>query len=124
MQRKFETRIGAGDETLRFALNARRELQEMGNRTSNDKTLWYEVLGSPPLRKVFEGALGFGTAYGRLPIDRQYEEFTRAAERTLGSSSFEDPPEPEAIDRLVQNYMVLVLLRSAHRQLKTGIAQH
>lgn len=91
---------------LRFALNARRELQEMGNRTSNDKTLWYEVLGSPPLRKVFEGALGFGTAYGRLPIDRQYEEFTRATERTLGSSSFKDPPEPKAIDRLVQNYMV------------------
>lgn len=60
MQREFETRIGAGDEMLRFALNARRELQEIGNRTSNDKTLWYEVLGSPPLRKVFEGALGFG----------------------------------------------------------------
>lgn len=106
VQREFERRIGEGDEMLRFALNARRELQEMGNRTSSDKTLWYEVLGSPPLRKVFEGALGFGTAYGRLPIDRQYEEFTRAAERTFGSSSFKDLSKPETIDRLVQNYMV------------------
>lgn len=106
VQREFERRIGAGDETLRFALNARRELQEMRNRTSSDKTLWYEVLGSPPLRKVFEGALGFGTAYGKLSIDRQYEEFTRAAEGAFGSSSFKDLSQPEAIDRLVQNYMV------------------
>lgn len=106
VQREFERRIGEGDEALRFALNARRELQEMGNRTSSDKTLWYEVLGSPPLRKVFEGALGFGTAYAKLPIDRQYDEFTRAAERTFGSSSFKELSKPETIDRLAQNYMV------------------
>lgn len=106
VQREFERRIGEGDETLRFALNARRELQEMGNRTSSDKTLWYEVLGSPPLRKVFEGALGFSTAYAKLPIDRQYDEFTRAAERTFGSSSFKELSKPETIDRLVKNYMV------------------
>lgn len=106
VQREFERRIGEGDETLRFALNARRELQEMGTRTSSDKTLWYEILGSPPLRKVFEGALGFGTAYGKLPIDRQYEEFTRAAERTFGSSSLKHFTQPDAIDRLVKNYMV------------------
>lgn len=105
VQREFERRIGASDETLRIALNARRELQEMGNRTSSNTTLWYEVLGNPPLRKVFEGAFGFGTAYGKLPIERQYEEFTRAAERTLGSSSFKDLSQPNAIDRLVQNYM-------------------
>ncbi|WP_410219195.1 DUF1217 domain-containing protein [Paracoccus sp. (in: a-proteobacteria)] len=106
VQREFERRIGEGDETLRLALNARRELQEMGNRTSSDKTLWFEVLGNPPLRKVFEGALGFGKAYGQLPIDRQYEEFTRAAERTLGSSSFKDMSKSGSIDRLIQNYMV------------------
>lgn len=106
VQREFERRIGEGDETLRFALNARRELQEMGTRTSSNKTLWFEVLGNPPLRKVFEGAFGFSPTYGRLPIDRQYEEFTRAAERTLGTSSLKDLAKPETIDRLVQNYMV------------------
>ena len=58
------------------------------------------------MRNVFEGAFGFDKAYGRLPIDRQYEEFTRAAERTFGSSSFKDLSQPDAIDRLVQNYMV------------------
>ena len=105
IQREFERRVGQGDETLRFALNARRELGEMGTRTSSNKTLWYEVLGNGPLRKVFEGAFGFGTTYGRLPIDRQYEEFTKAADRTLGSSSFKDLSQPDAIDRLVHNYM-------------------
>lgn len=117
VQREFERRIGQGDETLRFALNARRELQEMGNRTSSDKTLWYEILGNPPLRKVFEGAFGFDKAYGKLPIDRQYEEFTRAAERTLGSSSFKDISQSKSIDRLVQNYM-------ARSQISTSPAQN
>lgn len=105
IQREFERRVGQGDEAMRFALNARRELGEMASRTSTDKTLWYEVLGNPPLRKVFEGAFGFGSAYGRLSVDRQYEEFTKAAERILGSSSFKDISRPETIDRLVNNYM-------------------
>ncbi|MCG6113376.1 MAG: DUF1217 domain-containing protein [Paracoccus sp.] len=116
VQREFERRIGQGDETLRFALNARRELQEMGSRTSSDKTLWYEIIGNPPLRKVFEGAFGFDKNYGKLPIDRQYEEFTRAAERTLGSSSFKDLSQSKTIDRLVQNYMVRSQISTASAQ--------
>ena len=116
IQREFERRVGQGDETLRFALNARRELGEMGTRTSSNKTLWYEVLGNGPLRKVFEGAFGFGTTYGRLPIDRQYEEFTKAAERTLGSSSFKDLSQPDAIDQLVHNYMARSQIATASGQ--------
>ena len=88
----------------------------MGTRTSSNKTLWYEVLGNGPLRKVFEGAFGFGTTYGRLPIDRQYEEFTKAAERTLGSSSFKDLSQPDAIDQLVHNYMARSQIATASGQ--------
>lgn len=105
VQREFERRVGESDENMRLALNATRELQAMQGRTSSDKTLWYEVIGNQPLRKVFEGAFGFGSNYGNLPVDRQLEEFMNAAGRILGSSSFKDISSPEVTDRLMVNFM-------------------
>lgn len=105
VQREFERRVGEGDETMRLALNARRELQELSKRSSTDKTLWYEVMGNPPMRKVFEGAFGFPTSYGQLPVDRQLQEFMKASERTLGTSSFKAMSEPAVMDKLINTYM-------------------
>lgn len=105
LQREYERRVGEGDENLRLALNGRREMQQLVGRDSSDNTLWYEVMGNPPLRKVFEGAFGFGNSYGKLPIDRQLEEFTKAAERFLGSSSFADLATNDGIDRLMRNFL-------------------
>lgn len=105
LQREFERRVGEGDENLRLALNARRELQGFAGRDSKDSTLWFEVMGNPPLREVFEGAFGFGNAYGKLSIDRQLEEFTKASERYLGSASFADIATDQGIDKLVRNFL-------------------
>ncbi|WP_416911687.1 DUF1217 domain-containing protein [Paracoccus sp. (in: a-proteobacteria)] len=106
LERELERRVGASDETLRLALNARREIEDMAGRDSSDKTLWYEVFGNPPLRKVFQDAFGFGPAYGKLPIDRQLQEFTRASERVLGSASFDDITRPNVTDRLIQRFLL------------------
>lgn len=105
LQREYERRVGESDENLRLALNGRREMQQLAGRDSSDNTLWYEVMGNPPLRKVFEGAFGFGSSYGKLPIDRQLEEFTKAADRFLGSSFFADLTTDEGIDRLMRNFL-------------------
>ncbi|WP_265501579.1 DUF1217 domain-containing protein [Paracoccus beibuensis] len=105
VQREFERRVGEGDETMRLALNARRELQELSTRTSTQKTLWYEIMGNPPMRKVFEGAFGFPASYGQLPVERQLQEFMKASENTLGTSSFKDISEPAVLDKLINTYM-------------------
>lgn len=117
IQREFERRVGESDENMRLALNARRELETMQQRTSSDKTLWYEVIGNPPLRKVFEGAFGFGSSYSNLPVERQLEEFMKASGRILGSSSFKDITTPGVTDRLVVNFM-------ARSQLTESVAQN
>ncbi len=106
LQREFERRVGEADENLRLAVNARRELEAFAGRSSSDKTLWYEVMGNPPLRKVFEGAFGFGSAYSQLSVDRQLEEFTKASERYLGTSEFAKITQPDTMDRLMQAYLV------------------
>lgn len=117
VQREYEKRVGESDENMRLALNATRELKAMQGRSSSDKTLWYEVIGNQPLKKVFEGAFGFGASYGNLPVERQLEEFMDAAERVLGSSSFKDITTPEVTDRLMVSFM-------ARSQLTESVAQN
>jgi hypothetical protein len=105
VRHQFEQRVGEGDDSLRLALNAKRELQAMSGRSSSNNTLWFEVMGNAPLRKVFETAFGFGSAYGQLSIDRQLEEFSAASERYLGSAQFADFTSDEGIERLVTLYL-------------------
>ena len=105
VQREFERRVGEGDETMRLALNARRELSELSTRSSSQKTLWYEVMANPLMRKVFEGAFGFPTSYGKLPVDRQLEEFMKASEKTLGTTSFKEINTPAVLDKLINTYV-------------------
>lgn len=105
LDREFERRVGAGDPNLRLALNAQRELRQMASRASSEVTLWYEVLGNPPLRKVFERAFGFNSAYGKLPIDRQLAEFTTKAKSLFGSSSFAVIGTEKGVEKLVQSFL-------------------
>lgn len=107
VRQQFQNRVGAGDDSYRLALNARNELQAFATRSSSDRTMWFEVLGNKPLRKVFEGAFGFGSAMAGLSVDRQLEEFTKAADRVLGSSRFATIGTPEGIDTLVTRYLAL-----------------
>lgn len=104
--REFERRVGLADDFLRLALNARREIAAFGSRDSSDKTLWYEVLGNPPLRRVFESAFGFGAQSAKLPIERQLTEMMNGSQRLLGSSSFKSIAEPENTEKLIRNFLV------------------
>ncbi|MDO5647419.1 DUF1217 domain-containing protein [Paracoccus sp. (in: a-proteobacteria)] len=105
VQREFERRVGESDENMRLALNLRREMDHLAGRDSSDRTLWYEVMGNKPLRKVFEGAFGFGPHYGKLPVERQLTEFMKASQRVLGSSSFAEITKPEAVEKIVKNFL-------------------
>ena len=105
VEREFEARVGQGDQNLRLALNARRELAGLAERSSSNTTKWYEVLGSKPLRTVFEGAFGFGAAYGKMPIDRQLQEFTKAAQKMFGSDDMGQFANPDKVEKLVRNFL-------------------
>jgi hypothetical protein len=106
LRHQFELRVGEGDDSLRLALNAKRQLQAMATRDSTNNTLWYEVLGNAPMREVFATAFGFGKAFDQLPIDRQLAEFSAAADRHLGSASFADFTREEGVERLISLYLV------------------
>lgn len=106
LQREFERRVGEGDENLRLALNARRELAALGQRESSDDALWYEILGNPSLRSVLEGAFGFGKNYAKLPIDRQHAEFAASSRKLIGSDSFSDIGREGNIEKIIRNFLL------------------
>lgn len=103
--RSFETAIGQTNDDMRLALNMRREIAELATGTSSQRTKWFTILGTPPLRTVFEGALSLPTSFGSLPIDRQVEEMQARSERILGTSDPAELADPEVAERLIQRFL-------------------
>jgi len=104
--RSFEVAVGEQDQSLRLAMNATRELTEIASEDTSDETRWFRILGSPPLRAVFETAFGLPSGFAQLDLDRQVEIFRRAADDRLGISAVADFADPAAGERLVRTYLL------------------
>lgn len=109
-ERAFEAAVGEQDESLRLALNAKRELaalaEDAGADGAAEDTLWFRVMGNKPLRQVFETALGLPSSFGQLDLDVQLETFRDKSARQLGDGEISQFADPEAIEKLVQRYLV------------------
>lgn len=102
----FEIAVGQQDESMRLALNARRELAQITARDLTDTTAWFRVLGTPPLRTVFETAFGLPESFGQLDIERQVQEFKTLAHNKLGIEKFDDFARPDRREALVESYLL------------------
>lgn len=122
LTREHERRIGAAHEDLRLALNARREIQNFAGRDATERTLWYEVMGNPPLRKLFTGAMGFGPNFGKLPVERQNQELIRAAQRDFGTSSLAELADPARTEQVIRRYLVRAQMAEAPVQSRYSAA--
>ena len=120
--RSFEVAVGNQDESLRLAMNAERELQDIGQYNATDNARWYRIMGTPPLRQVFEIAFGLPTGFGQLDIDRQLDEFKEAARSKLGVESMDDFASAETRERLIQTYLLRNQIRDISGQSAQSIA--
>ena len=107
LERSFETRVGDTDDSLRLALNFRREMETIANGASVEAAGWYEVLGQIPLRTVFEGAFQLGSSFSQLSIDRQVEELEERTQGLIGTSSPAGFADPDAREALISRYLAL-----------------
>lgn len=104
--RSFEAAVGQQDANLRLAMNAERELKDLAGKSNSENTKWYSVLGSTPLRKVFETALGLPQAFGSLDIDQQLAVVRSKAKSQLGIDKVSDFASAEAIDKLLRRFLI------------------
>ncbi|WP_264210329.1 DUF1217 domain-containing protein [Leisingera thetidis] len=110
--RQFEIRIGESDSNMRLALALERELQSVADEGGSENAHWYNIIGSPPLRTVFETALGLPSGIGQLDIERQLEEMKDRSFAAFGTTHPADFLEPEMLDQFRRRFLILSDLNS------------
>lgn len=106
--RQFEIAVGQTNDDFRLALNAQRALPDLAVKATSEKTKWFSILGSEPLRTVFESALGLPSSISAIDLDQQVTAFGQKAKVVFGSSDPSKFADPEQVEKLVR----LFLLRS------------
>ncbi|MEM9970060.1 MAG: DUF1217 domain-containing protein [Pseudomonadota bacterium] len=104
--REFEVAVGDQDESLRLALSLERELPALADRGLSEEAAWFTIMGTPPLRAVFEGALGLPTQTGALDIERQLEIFQDKSLTAFGTSNPLELTTPEAQEELIRKFLL------------------
>lgn len=104
--RQFEVAVGRQNETMRLALGLAREIETISSRDISEDGLWFTVMGTPPLRAVFEKALNLPSSLGALDVDRQLEALKSAANRAFGDSSVRQFTDPDRQEDLIRKFLV------------------
>lgn len=106
-ERQFEAAIGRSNPDMRLVLGLERELADLAGRSLSNDGQWYTVMGTPPLRAVFEKALGFPASIGTLDVDRQLDLFKARAEERLGSSQIGVLASPEGREAITRRFLAV-----------------
>lgn len=104
--RQFERAVGEQDDTMRHALNLGPALGDILEQSENPRAQWFAIMGNPPLRAVFEGALGFPSSFGRIDLDQQLEQFQDRARSVFGSDKPADFTDPEVQEKIIRLYLM------------------
>ena len=104
--RRFESVVGQQNGDYRLALNAERELATLAARDVSTDTKWFTVLGSAPLRKVFEATLRLPASVGAIDVDKQLQFFKARAEAQFGSSDLAQFKDPGKLDGLIRSFLL------------------
>lgn len=105
-RQQFELAVGQQNESMRLALNTTRDLPELVASGENETTKWFRIMGRPPLRAVFETALGLPRSFGSLDLEQQLGVFRERSRSQLGITSLSDLADPGQLDKLLQRYLL------------------
>ncbi len=102
-KQQFAKAVGTQNNDLRLALNVADGIDQIVAQNSTNTGRWFSVMGNPPLRQVFETALGLPSSIVSVDLDRQLEIFQERARAVFGTDdvgSFADPKQQEDLRRL------------------------
>jgi hypothetical protein len=98
--------IGEQDDNMRLAMNTERELGVLAARSISENAKWFTIMGSEPLRQVFEGALGLPTSFSSLDLDQQLSTFQEKTSQVFGSDDVSQFSDPDKIEALVRRFLI------------------
>ena len=103
--REFEVAVGEFEGDLRLALGIERELADLAERDLTEDAAWFTIMGTPPMRRVFESALGLPSEVAAVDIDRQLTIFKEKSSKLFGTSDPTQFTDPEMQEKLVRNFL-------------------
>ena len=92
---------------MRLALALERELDKLVGRGGSDNAMWFRVMGSEPLRAVFQTAMGLPDSLAQIDVDQQLSIFQARAERQFGVDSLKDFLEPDKMNELRRRFLAM-----------------
>ena len=104
--RQFEKAVGEQDPSMRLALAFERELRTISERDISEDGLWFTIMGTPPLRTVFEGALNLPSSLGSLDVDRQLEILKSKSVQVFGDPTVRQFNDPQKQEDLIRRFLV------------------
>lgn len=108
----FQQAVGEVSDTMRLAMNFR---DEIAGLAAGEGKSWFVVLGSKPLREVFEGAYGLPNSFVQVDIDRQRDVLAEKTSRLFGGDSLAVFQDPEAVETLMNRFL-------ARAQVEEGVS--
>lgn len=117
---RFEIAAGQQDNSMRLALYAERVVPEITSTSSSENQKWFSIMGQPPLREVFEKALGLPSAFGQVDIDQQLEVFKERAEATFSVTDPAEFADAQKLDQLLTTYLARTQLDGSNAGLSGG----
>ncbi len=108
--RAFEAAVGETSNDLRLAMNFRREMAEMSK--GPDGASWFAVLGSKPLRAVFEKAYGLPEAFAKIDVDRQREVMRDKTGAMFGTDNLTAFQDPAAVEKVIDRFLARAQLEA------------
>lgn len=114
----FEVAAGEQDETVRIALYAQRTLDEVVGGESSERAKWFEIMGTPPLRTLFETALNLPSEFSQIDLDQQLETFQDRTRAIFGETNPSQFADAEKREDLITQYVA----RSQIAQLSSGFS--
>ncbi len=102
----FETAVGEVDNSMRLAMNFKREMANLANQDLTQTTGWLRAIGSKPIRAVLEGALNLPPAFSQIDIDQQVGILIDKAKLVFGSGTIDVFSDPQIIDDAIRRFQL------------------
>lgn len=119
---EFETAIGSLDSDMRLAMSFERELESILSEDTTDDGRWFMVMGQPPVRSVFEKALGLPSSFGSLDLDQQLSGFRDKLSARLGNPEISSLADPENRESLIRSFLAQAQIQSGFQGFSSASA--
>lgn len=104
--KQFERAVGDQNTDMRLALSIKERLSDITDQSKGENARWFSVMGSAPMRKVFETALGLPSSMAQIDLDKQLTNFRERSERVFGVNKVSDFQEPAMQEKLLRMFLI------------------